>query len=160
MKGNNIIEWKQDAYNMIHSKGKPLACYIYSNDDKLIQDINIHIQAGAIVANSCIFQMALKDVPFGGIGESGFGHYGGKETFKLFTQLKPLDIRHYGLEFFNNDQYPGPKKDLKKLTKVMNKLIPKPKSTSHMIVHGTIKIGIISLIGWYAFQGYKKYLKN
>jgi coniferyl-aldehyde dehydrogenase len=37
-----------------------------------------------------LFHVAQADLPFGGVGESGMGHYHGWEGFQTFSQLKPV----------------------------------------------------------------------
>jgi coniferyl-aldehyde dehydrogenase len=63
-----------EVIEYINGNERPLALYLYSNDkaaqDKIIQ--NKH------------------DMPFGGIGNSGMGHYHGKEGFIEFSKLRPI----------------------------------------------------------------------
>jgi coniferyl-aldehyde dehydrogenase len=37
-----------------------------------------------------MFHVAQHDMPFGGIGNSGMGHYHGEEGFKEFSKLRPV----------------------------------------------------------------------
>ena len=48
--------------------------------------------------NLCM-QYGLDSVPFGGIGESGFGQYHGKYTFELFSHRKAVVRRSLLVEF-------------------------------------------------------------
>ncbi|NLZ42448.1 MAG: coniferyl-aldehyde dehydrogenase, partial [Comamonadaceae bacterium] len=36
------------------------------------------------------FHVGQHDLPFGGIGESGMGHYHGYEGFQTFSKLRPI----------------------------------------------------------------------
>ena len=37
-----------------------------------------------------MLHFAQDDVPFGGVGSSGIGHYHGREGFESFTKKKPV----------------------------------------------------------------------
>ena len=45
-------------------------------------------------------QYAADTVPFGGVGESGFGRYHGKFSFDAFTHEKAVVKRHFLIEFW------------------------------------------------------------
>ena len=40
--------------------------------------------------NDALFHVAQHDLPFGGIGPSGMGHYHGYEGFLTFYKLRPV----------------------------------------------------------------------
>jgi len=40
--------------------------------------------------NDSMFHVAQHDMPFGGIGNSGMGHYHGLEGFNEFSKLRPI----------------------------------------------------------------------
>ena len=40
--------------------------------------------------NNCVFHVAQHDLPFGGTGASGMGHYHGHEGFLEFSKLRPV----------------------------------------------------------------------
>ena len=122
MKGNNSSKWKHKACSLIRSRGEPLVCYIYSSSNDFINYFDERIAAGSITCNDCIMQMSLKETPFGGVGESGMGHYGGKHSFDTFCHMKPISKRSHGLEFLNKDRYPPG--DLSGILKMMEKIKP------------------------------------
>ena len=68
-----------------------LAAYAFTNSSKTSTAIGNALEAGMVSINH--FGMALPEIPFGGIKDSGFGSEGGFETFdgylntKLITQL-------------------------------------------------------------------------
>jgi coniferyl-aldehyde dehydrogenase len=74
----------------INSNERPLALYLYSND-KAAQDKIIHrTLSGGICLNDSMLHVAQHDMPFGGIGNSGMGHYHGQEGFNEFSKLRPI----------------------------------------------------------------------
>ncbi|CAD5230941.1 unnamed protein product [Bursaphelenchus okinawaensis] len=83
----------QEALELVKSSGeRPLASYIFSKNDQLIDRFNREILAGATVANDVLIQYFNHDIPFGGIGNSGMGRTQGKYGFDSFTHEKPVVI--------------------------------------------------------------------
>jgi coniferyl-aldehyde dehydrogenase len=79
-----------EVIDYINSHERPLALYLYSND-KATQDKIIHSTlSGGVCLNECMLHVAQHDMPFGGIGNSGMGHYHGKEGFIEFSKLRPI----------------------------------------------------------------------
>ena len=74
----------------INDNERPLALYLYSND-KTLQDTVIHnTMSGGMCLNDSMLHVGQHDLPFGGIGNSGMGHYHGKEGFIEFSKLRPI----------------------------------------------------------------------
>ena len=69
---------------------KPLAFYPFTHDRPLVQRLIHEVPAGGVSVNDALFHVAQADLPFGGVGESGMGHYHGWEGFQTFSQLKPV----------------------------------------------------------------------
>jgi len=79
-----------EVIDYINGKERPLAMYLYSND-KTRQDKVIHnTLSGGVCLNDSMMHVAQHDMPFGGIGNSGMGHYHGKEGFIEFSKLRPI----------------------------------------------------------------------
>jgi coniferyl-aldehyde dehydrogenase len=69
---------------------KPLAFYPFSADTARIERLIQEVPAGGVTVNDALFHVAQADLPFGGLGESGMGHYHGREGFQAFSHLKPV----------------------------------------------------------------------
>merc|ERR1711994_1222446 len=52
--------------------------------------------SGSVAVNDCIMQMAIEDLPFGGVGYSGMGAYKGKASFQTFSHHKSVLVRNTG----------------------------------------------------------------
>jgi coniferyl-aldehyde dehydrogenase len=79
-----------EVIDYINQNERPLALYLYSND-KAAQDKVIHnTLSGGVCLNDSMLHVAQHDMPFGGIGNSGMGHYHGKEGFIEFSKLRPI----------------------------------------------------------------------
>jgi len=79
-----------EVIDYINNNERPLALYLYS-DDKEIQDKVINrTLSGGVCINDGMLHVAQHDMPFGGIGNSGMGHYHGEEGFNEFSKLRPI----------------------------------------------------------------------
>lgn len=74
----------------INSGPRPLALYPFSNNKKKIQYLITHVMSGGVTVNDGILHTAQHDMPFGGVGESGMGHYHGYEGFVTFSKMRPV----------------------------------------------------------------------
>ena len=46
--------------------------------------------SGGVSVNDPILHFVQHDLPFGGVGASGMGHYHGREGFDAFSKLRPV----------------------------------------------------------------------
>ncbi|WZL89215.1 aldehyde dehydrogenase [Salinimicrobium sp. 3283s] len=71
----------------------PLALYVFAEDkgfsEKTLQ--KYHFGGGA--TNDVVIHIANKNLPFGGVGSSGYGGYHGKFSFDTFTHKKSISKR-------------------------------------------------------------------
>eukprot|EP00943_MAST-04B_sp_MAST-4B-sp1_P000210 g210.t1 len=72
------------------SRPNPLALYIYSADDKEVQHILNSSRSGGVCVNDCITHMLDENLPFGGIGQSGYGNYRGDWGFRTFSHERAV----------------------------------------------------------------------
>lgn len=74
----------------INSKPRPLAFYPFTHDKALQQRYLAEVMSGGVTINHAILHVGQHDLPFGGIGDSGMGHYHGYEGFITFSKLRPV----------------------------------------------------------------------
>ena len=74
----------------INSKPRPLAFYPFTNDKALQQRYIAQVMSGGVTINHAILHVGQHDLPFGGIGDSGMGHYHGYEGFLTLSKLRPV----------------------------------------------------------------------
>lgn len=87
-----IIAYK-DLDILIHSLKKlpkPLSLYHFSKHKASISKVNNALSFGGGCVNDCVMQVTNKYLPFGGVGGSGFGSYGGEQGFKTFSHAKSI----------------------------------------------------------------------
>jgi len=68
----------------------PLAFYPFSDDKKIIDQLIKCVTSGGVAVNDALFHAAQHGLPFGGVGESGMGHYHGYEGFVTFSKMRPI----------------------------------------------------------------------
>ncbi len=92
----------EEAIRLIQSRPKPLALYIFSRQEKNVEQILRQTSAGGSCVNALIIHLANPDLPFGGVGESGMGNYHGFFGFRTFSHERA--VLHQGridsLKFF------------------------------------------------------------
>ncbi len=80
----------EDAVATINQGPRPLAFYPFSNDASTIDMLLTRVMSGGVTVNDALFHLAQHDLPFGGVGDSGMGHYHGYEGFITFSKLRPV----------------------------------------------------------------------
>jgi acyl-CoA reductase-like NAD-dependent aldehyde dehydrogenase len=79
-----------DALAYIKSHEKPLASYLFTNDEEKIKQFLAKTTAGGVTINDVHKHIGVKTLPFGGVGNSGQGRYNGKYGFDTFTHEKSV----------------------------------------------------------------------
>nr|XP_061797186.1 LOW QUALITY PROTEIN: aldehyde dehydrogenase, dimeric NADP-preferring-like [Nerophis lumbriciformis] len=95
-----------DAINFINERDKPLALYIFSSDNKVIEKMIGETTSGGVTVNDVLMHYTLNSLPFGGVGQSGMGFYHGKHTFDQFSHQRACLLRSLGMESINLARYP------------------------------------------------------
>ncbi|MCF8381660.1 MAG: aldehyde dehydrogenase [Bacteroidales bacterium] len=108
-----------EAINLVESKDKPLAMYIFSNSKKNQKKLLEGIHAGNGAINDVIMQFANPNLPFGGVGPSGMGAYHGKHSFATFSHQKSILIKSNLIDI--PLRYPPYKKGYHKIVKALIK---------------------------------------
>lgn len=90
-----VLNYKSfnEAIEYVNSHPNPLALYYFGEDKAEIQLIQTQTLSGALTINETLMHIAIDDLPFGGVGASGMGHYHGQEGFDAFSKLKPVLIQ-------------------------------------------------------------------
>lgn len=79
-----------EPIHRINSGPRPLAFYPMSNDSHCIDELLTRVMSGGVTVNDALFHVGQHDLPFGGVGESGMGHYHGYEGFVTFSKMRPV----------------------------------------------------------------------
>ena len=76
----------------------PLALYVFSEDREFSEDFLQKYSFGGGSVNDVVVHIANKNLPFGGVGNSGYGAYHGKFSFDTFTHKKSISKRSTRLD--------------------------------------------------------------
>ena len=79
-----------DAIREIKSRAKPLAGYIFSRDQRAIDQFVHCVSFGGGSVNQTNVQLFVDTMPFGGVGNSGIGRYYGKAGYDSLTNAKSM----------------------------------------------------------------------
>jgi coniferyl-aldehyde dehydrogenase len=83
-------EEPQEVITYINQMDCPLALYPFTHN-KVLANLYINrIMSGGVAINDALFHVGQHDLPFGGVGASGIGHYHGYEGFLTFSKLRPV----------------------------------------------------------------------
>ena len=121
------LEKIDDSIPFIKSRPKPLALYVFTKDQTLQRRMISETSSGSVTFNDAILQVtdrlyiiqfiilyklannnstvytlqyAADSLPFGGVGESGFGKYHGKFSFDTFSHDKAIVRRSFLTDFW------------------------------------------------------------
>lgn len=107
-----------EALEIIMSKPKPLALYIFSKNKSLIRRVLAATSSGGVTVNDTMLHSSTMTLPFGGVGASGFGAYHGKASFDTFTHYK--SVMHRSFWFDIALRYPPYKNKYRLLRKIFS----------------------------------------
>jgi coniferyl-aldehyde dehydrogenase len=90
----------EDVVDAVNAGPRPLAIYPFSHDGQTVQMLLDRVMSGGVSVNDALFHVGQHDLPFGGVGASGMGHYHGREGFDTFSKLRPV---FYQARFSSNE---------------------------------------------------------
>lgn len=79
-----------EAIRTVNDHDKPLALYVFSSDKSTQKKVLARTSSGGATVNHVWMHLAVPDLPFGGVGESGMGAYHGKHSFDVFSHRKAV----------------------------------------------------------------------
>jgi coniferyl-aldehyde dehydrogenase len=82
-----------DAIAYVNARPRPLALYYFDVDRRRIDDVLARTTSGGAAVNDVLLQLAQDNLPFGGVGPSGMGHYHGFDGFQTFSKKKGVFLQ-------------------------------------------------------------------
>ncbi|WIY59428.1 aldehyde dehydrogenase [Bacillus arachidis] len=79
-----------EVIHMVNNQPKPLALYVFTENKNVEKQVLGRISFGGGCVNDTMSHMANLHLPFGGVGNAGFGAYHGKHSFDAFTHHKSI----------------------------------------------------------------------
>lgn len=84
------VQSMEEAIQFINSQPNPLASYVFSKEESILEKFNQSVISGGMTMNDCLVHLTSENLPFGGVGESGMGSYHGRKSFDTFTHFKSV----------------------------------------------------------------------
>ena len=81
------------AIDHINAQPRPLALYWFGANHDARDQVLARTVSGGVTVNDTLMHIAHENLPFGGVGESGWGAYHGEAGFLRLTQQKPVLVQ-------------------------------------------------------------------
>ena len=82
-----------DAIEYINARPRPLALYWFGTNSAARDQVLAQTVSGGVTVNDTLMHIAHENLPFGGVGESGWGSYHGEAGFLRLTMQKPVLVQ-------------------------------------------------------------------
>ncbi|WP_300426495.1 coniferyl aldehyde dehydrogenase [uncultured Thalassolituus sp.] len=82
-----------EAFRYINERERPLALYYFDQKRSRADKVISETISGGVCINECMTHISVDDMPFGGVGPSGMGHYHGVEGFRNFSHARSVLYR-------------------------------------------------------------------
>lgn len=90
----------EELLSRLRSQPAPLAIYLFTRNIRRAKTIMRELPSGGGMINEVVMHFINMNAPFGGIGDSGMGHYHGKPGFDAFSHHKTVMIKPTWFELF------------------------------------------------------------
>lgn len=74
----------------INAGDKPLALYLFTSSEETVRRVLEGTSSGGVCVNDAITHLLVPGLPFGGVGESGYGAYHGRTGFDTFSHRRSV----------------------------------------------------------------------
>lgn len=74
----------------INAGDKPLALYVFTSSEETAARVLAETSSGGVCINDAMAHLMVPGLPFGGVGESGYGAYHGRAGFEEFSHRKSV----------------------------------------------------------------------
>lgn len=88
-----------DLLKIVERNPHPLSCYIFTKEKTFYSQIIERLSFGGGCINSTLIHLVNSNLPFGGVGESGFGSYHGKKSLEIFSHEKSILKSYFFFDF-------------------------------------------------------------
>ena len=82
-----------EAIAHVNARPRPLALYWFGLDSAAQSKVLARTVSGGVTVNDTLMHIAHPNLPFGGVGDSGWGSYHGEAGFLRLTQQKPVLVQ-------------------------------------------------------------------
>jgi coniferyl-aldehyde dehydrogenase len=82
-----------EAIAFVNARPRPLALYYFDENSGRQDAVLARTMSGGVTFNDCIFHLVQHNLPFGGVGASGMGHYHGFDGFVTFSKKRGVMVQ-------------------------------------------------------------------
>jgi coniferyl-aldehyde dehydrogenase len=82
-----------EAIAFVNARPHPLALYYFDENKSRIDELLTRTMSGGVTVNDCLFHLGQPNLPFGGVGPSGMGHYHGFDGFVTFSKKRAVMLQ-------------------------------------------------------------------
>lgn len=79
-----------EAIAYVNARPRPLALYVFDDDAGRVERVLAETVSGGVTVNDTLLHIAQDELPFGGVGPSGMGHYHGHAGFLTLSKQKAV----------------------------------------------------------------------
>ena len=83
-----VADGLDEAIAFINDRDKPLALYAFTESQTVRDRLVAETSSGGVGFGLPVAHLTVSDLPFGGVGDSGFGRIHGDEGIREFTRTK------------------------------------------------------------------------
>ena len=87
------IDSVEQAIQHVNDRPHPLGLYVFAGDQSVADKVFAGTRSGDAVFNDCTVQPIVRELPFGGVGNSGMGKYHGRWGFYAYTNARGILYR-------------------------------------------------------------------
>ncbi|KAL1412475.1 Hexadecenal dehydrogenase [Vanrija albida] len=100
------VDSVEAAIKYVNARPHPLALYVLSKNRSYFDKVIHETLSGSAIWNDVAFTPVATTLPFGGVGDSGWGNYHGVHGFNTFSHHKAILEVPYWLELAQKSRYP------------------------------------------------------
>jgi acyl-CoA reductase-like NAD-dependent aldehyde dehydrogenase len=91
----NRVPDVDEAVRRTNASALGLAASVFSGDRRAAVAVAGRLRAGAVSVNSVLGFAAIPSLPFGGVGDSGFGRIHGADGLREFSRAKSVTVQRF-----------------------------------------------------------------
>jgi aldehyde dehydrogenase (NAD+) len=84
------VDGPDAAIAFVAARPKPLVMHVFGKDGAVADRFEGEVLSGALLVNDAIVSHRNPELPFGGVGDSGYGAYHGRAGFETFSHRKAV----------------------------------------------------------------------
>jgi coniferyl-aldehyde dehydrogenase len=82
-----------EAIAYVNARPRPLALYYVDESGRRVDQVLARTMSGGVTINDCVYHLGQHNLPFGGVGPSGMGHYHGFDGFVTFSKKRGVMVQ-------------------------------------------------------------------